>query len=144
MGLLSKLIDFLIPTPLSEPNLETSPQTMPLKTPSQKASEKLFSQPSLQSEQEQSSIQYMDSCRVERLAILRAKRARHEAIAQYQQYALMPHNIYNPVLNHDGLEWTASFGLDENNQPLLVGRGDCPATALIDFSNKWLGVNERS
>ena len=56
------------------------------------------------------------------------------------QSLLLPHNRYGPALTHDGLEWVASFGHDQEGKPLIVGRGDSPNAALMDFSNKWFGL----
>lgn len=56
----------------------------------------------------------------------------------YHQTLLLPHRIYSPVLNHDGVSWIAEgkYANDSN----LVGRGSCPARALADFDEQWLGV----
>lgn len=51
----------------------------------------------------------------------------------------LPHRVYGTFLKHDGLEWVATFGQDENGQPFLVGRGNTPKDALYDFDAQWLG-----
>ena len=61
-------------------------------------------------------------------------------IAQAQQKMYLPHRIYGATLKHDGLEWVAMFGYDEQGQPQLVGRGASPAAALNDFDHKWYGL----
>jgi len=58
------------------------------------------------------------------------------------QLSLMPHVIYGPALSFDGLEWVATFGYDPEGKPLLVGRGDSPNSALMDFNEKWMGSND--
>jgi len=55
--------------------------------------------------------------------------------------AVLPHRQYVCQLKHDGMEWIAVYGSEEMGN-LLVGRGECPANALRDFDNKWLGISE--
>jgi hypothetical protein len=54
----------------------------------------------------------------------------------------LPHRVYGALLKHDGLEWVASFGVDDSGQPQLVGRGASPNAALLDFDHKWYGIEK--
>ena len=90
---------------------------------------------------EQSFMQSMDSCQAQKLleAEIEAKRAEAELV--FAQAMNHPHRIYQPALRHDGLEWIAQWGYDENGNPFLVGRGSSPSAALTDFDYKWLGLD---
>lgn len=50
---------------------------------------------------------------------------------------LMPHTYLGVTLKHDGASWVAVYGYGE---PVLVGRGDSPFAALMDFDSQWLGT----
>jgi hypothetical protein len=67
-----------------------------------------------------------------------------QQIAETQKVILdnsqLPHRVYGASLKHDGLEWICCFGYDETGNPVLVGRGDTPSRALIDFDHKWYGL----
>lgn len=54
------------------------------------------------------------------------------------QKALMPHRVYGPHLHHDGIQWVAEIEFAEGES--IVGRGNCPSAALLDFDNQWLGL----
>jgi len=49
-----------------------------------------------------------------------------------------PHRNYPPTLKHDGLEWVAIATFSDGSQ--LVGRGNCPSLALVDYDLQWLGI----
>lgn len=78
----------------------------------------------------------MEQCQT--LRLLEIEKA--EAELHWARAANMPHRVYQPILNHDGLEWVATWGLNDSGKPLLVGRGDCPGAALLDFDFKWTGA----
>lgn len=61
-----------------------------------------------------------------------------EATRTYNQLMSLPHRIYVPRLSHDGLQWVAVAEFQDGLK--LVGRGDCPNAALMDYSNQWLGI----
>lgn len=61
-----------------------------------------------------------------------------EATRTYNQLMNLPHRIYVPRLSHDGLQWVAVAEFHDGTR--LVGRGDCPNMALMDYSNQWLGI----
>lgn len=54
------------------------------------------------------------------------------------QRSTMPHQTYLPHLHHDGIQWVAEVEFAEGEA--IVGRGNCPNAALIDFDNQWLGL----
>jgi hypothetical protein len=56
----------------------------------------------------------------------------------YKQRKMLPHRTYSLSLSHDGVSWIAKADYPGNTS--LVGRGDCPATALNDFDEQWLGI----
>lgn len=62
-----------------------------------------------------------------------------EAERMRMQSYNLPHRCYPPMMSHDGLEWVAVA--EFHNGSKLVGRGQCPQDALIDYSNQWLGLN---
>jgi hypothetical protein len=49
-----------------------------------------------------------------------------------------PHQIYRPMLSHDGFVWVAT--IEANDGSRVEGRGDCPQAAYNDFDHKWMGV----
>lgn len=61
-----------------------------------------------------------------------------EANRTYAQLSNLPHRTYIPTLSHDGLQWVAVAQFSDGSK--LVGRGHCPNTALMDYSNQWLGI----
>ena len=51
----------------------------------------------------------------------------------------LPHrDCQGLILTNDGVSWIAKLMLADD--VVLVGRGDCPATALNDFDEQWLGI----
>lgn len=54
------------------------------------------------------------------------------------QQKLLPHRTYGVSLSNDGVSWIAKMQLDEGS--VLVGRGDNPQAALMDFDEQWLGT----
>lgn len=54
------------------------------------------------------------------------------------QQRLLPHLVYGASLTNDGVSWIASIKLSDDTT--LVGRGDCPQKAFIDFDEQWLGT----
>lgn len=50
----------------------------------------------------------------------------------------LPHTFYGVGLMNDGVSWIAKAQLTDGT--VLVGRGDCPAEALTDFDEQWLGI----
>jgi hypothetical protein len=50
----------------------------------------------------------------------------------------LPHRNFIPVLRNDGLEWVATLGTDPVSS--IVGRGETPMGALMDFDKKWYGA----
>ncbi len=55
-----------------------------------------------------------------------------------QQQKMLPHRHYTPAMSHDGVQWVAVAKFA--NGDTLVGRGNCPEAALMDYSNQWLGI----
>lgn len=74
------------------------------------------------------------------LQVAKAKEelAAAESQTAYNRLALLPHRTYVPRLSHDGICWVAVAEFSDGSK--LVGRGDCPNKALMDYSNQWLGV----
>ena len=58
--------------------------------------------------------------------------------AAYQRL-LLPHTYLGVTLKHDGASWVAVFGYGDS---LLVGRGESPMVALMDFDSQWLGTKQ--
>jgi hypothetical protein len=74
-----------------------------------------------------------------RMEILLAQKDAHQAQALSQQSLNLPHRVYQLTsLSHDGVCWVAKAMLAEDT--VLVGRGNCPMTALNDFDEQWLGI----
>lgn len=71
-----------------------------------------------------------------REATARAEAA--EATRTYSQLLTLPHRTYSPRLSHDGIQWVAVAEFQSGDK--LVGRGDSPQQALIDYDNQWLGI----
>lgn len=61
-----------------------------------------------------------------------------KAATAYEQRRQLPHRTYALILSHDGVSWIAKADYPGNTS--LVGRGECPATALNDFDEQWLGI----
>ena len=74
----------------------------------------------------------------EELKEAKARTESAEAQRTYSQMLNLPHRTYVPMLSHDGLQWVAIAEFASGDK--LVGRGDCPNAALMDFSNQWLGI----
>ena len=82
----------------------------------------------------------MEKCQALELAVLEAQVMKAQAEAQFHQTLNLPHRTYLPALTHDGMQYIAKWGMDEQKHPLCVGFGDTPSEALMNFSLKWLGV----
>jgi hypothetical protein len=54
------------------------------------------------------------------------------------QARAMPHRLYTPAISHDGISWVAVAEFADGSK--MVGRGECPSQALIDYDLQWLGV----
>jgi len=54
------------------------------------------------------------------------------------QRSAAPHQTYTPALYNDGIHWIAEGGMSQG--PSLIGRGNCPAAALADYDEQWLGL----
>ena len=61
-----------------------------------------------------------------------------EAEATVHQSHVLPHRVYTPSMTHDGLHWVAVAKFADDSQ--LVGRGDSPSEALMDYDLQWLGA----
>lgn len=74
------------------------------------------------------------------LKVRKAKAEAEEAEAKllYAQMLNLPHRTYIPTLSHDGLQWVAVAQFGDGSK--LVGRGDCPNAALMDYGSQWLGI----
>jgi hypothetical protein len=85
----------------------------------------------------QSFIKFMAS--LQDLILIRATSESNEAEQRYiaAQSSCLPHRVYGAKLYHDGVEWVCVWGGDSDSQ--LVGRGSCPAHALMNFDLAWFG-----
>ena len=61
-----------------------------------------------------------------------------KAQTMFHQRRTLPHLSYGCGLMNDGVSWIAKLQLADGNA--IVGRGDCPAKALSDFDEQWLGL----
>jgi hypothetical protein len=61
-----------------------------------------------------------------------------KAQTMYHQRKNLPHLSYGCNLTNDGVSWIAKIQLADGN--MIVGRGDCPAKALNDLDEQWLGI----
>lgn len=111
------------------------------RTPPLQQSGSQFGQPSTGSSQELSSTPGPDISPLERvwplLADLMVEQQQAQTLAAH--HANFPHRRYPGVaMTHDGVSWIAKMKFDIATT--LVGRGDCPAKALNDFDEQWLGI----
>ena len=60
------------------------------------------------------------------------------AMTQRNEIDLLPHRLYGVSLTNDGLQWIAKLEVSEG--VLVVGSGECPSQALMDFDKQWLGT----
>lgn len=73
-----------------------------------------------------------------KLEILHQEMRLAKAETYHIQAQSLPHRLYPPMLYHDGVSWVAVQELANNST--IVGRGDCPQAALVDYDNQWLGI----
>jgi hypothetical protein len=71
-------------------------------------------------------------------SLAKQKLETEKAATTFHQRKQLPHRIYSLSLSHDGVSWIAKADYPGNTS--LVGRGDCPASALNDFDEQWLGI----
>lgn len=82
---------------------------------------------------------------------LAIEQARHQkALAETAEfnkymimYAMRPCRLYYPLLKFDGLEWVAIYDPNGEAGMALVGRGDSPEKALLDFDRQWYGTENK-
>ena len=100
------------------------------------ASQGQFGPQYTRSEMAQSFIEFMAS--LQDLILTRARSESNEAEQRYitAQSTTLPHRVYGAKLYHDGVEWVCVWGGDDSQ---LVGRGTCPAHALMNFDLAWFG-----
>lgn len=101
------------------------------------ASQELYGQQSTHSRPELNTIEFMAS--LQDSISTRAKLECEEAQQRLHiaQEITRPHRVYNPRLTHDGIEWVCVWGSDPESQ--LVGRGNSPGVALMNFDLAWFG-----
>lgn len=113
-----------------------SPQSTPSTLKTYLLLQEQSGQPSGQSKQELSFIQFMGT--LQGLILAKANQELEEATSRRlsAQQMASPHSMFIPRLTHDGLEWVCKWGSED---ALVVGRGSCPAEALINFDLAWFG-----
>jgi len=72
------------------------------------------------------------------LETVTATRDTQQAARVRATLAAMPHMVYGCTVFNDGISWIARLEMAEGTT--LVGRGNCPQAALMDFDNQWTGV----
>ncbi len=65
------------------------------------------------------------------------------AILLQTQTAMRPSRNFPISLKHDGMQWVCRFvSGDDDPRNDLVGGGECPEAALVNFDLQWYGIQK--
>ncbi len=78
----------------------------------------------------------------ENLREAKAKAAIAETELSRVQMTMRPSRTHHCALSHDGLQWVLRLVTSDNSRSELVGVGDTPEKATLDFDYKWYGIEK--
>jgi hypothetical protein len=59
------------------------------------------------------------------------------------QTSMRPSRNYPVTLKHDGMQWVCRMVCGDDPRSDLIGKGDAPEGALVDFDLNWYGIQKQ-
>lgn len=66
-----------------------------------------------------------------------------EACLLQTQTSMRPSRNYPVTLKHDGMQWVCRMVCGDDPRADLIGKGDAPEAALVDFDLNWYGIQKQ-